>query len=98
MAPPGSTEQASLPLLFKTYVSLDCVFIIILFQDALLKIALPEPLRISKSNTWYNEDMRKITLKWLKQAEADLKAALDSLKTNIMSGPAFKHSRVEKKP
>jgi HEPN domain-containing protein len=38
--------------------------------------------------------MRKITLKWLKQAEADLAAARDSLQ----SGLVFRLSRVEKKP
>jgi hypothetical protein len=39
MAPPGSTEQASLPLLFKTYASLDCVFIITLLKMHFSKFA-----------------------------------------------------------
>lgn len=42
-----------------------------------------------RAGIWYNGDMRKITSKWLKQAEADLKAALDSCESGHYEWSCF---------
>ncbi|WP_438317167.1 HEPN domain-containing protein [Candidatus Caldatribacterium sp. SIUC1] len=58
------------------------------------KIALQDR---GSTGIWYNKAMRRITLKWLKQAEADLRAAWDSYRARHYGWSYFQAQQSEKK-